>query len=30
VILFGIAAVTTGIKVWQAAKTNPVKMLRSE
>ena len=29
-ILFGIAAVTTGIKVWQAAKTNPVKMLRSE
>jgi ABC-type antimicrobial peptide transport system permease subunit len=29
-ILFGIAAVTTGIKVWQASKTNPVKMLRSE
>lgn len=30
VILFAIAAVTTGIKVWQAVKTNPVKMLKAE
>ncbi len=29
-ILFAIAALTTGIKVWQAVKTNPVKMLRAE
>ena len=29
-ILFAIAAITTGIKVWQAVKTNPVKMLRAE
>jgi putative ABC transport system permease protein len=30
IVLFVIAAVTSGIKVWQAVKTNPVKMLRSE
>ena len=30
VLLFGIALITTGIKVWQAVRTNPVKMLRSE
>jgi putative ABC transport system permease protein len=30
VVLFLIAAITSGIKVWQAVKTNPVKMLRSE
>jgi putative ABC transport system permease protein len=29
-MLFLIAVVTTGIKVWQAVRTNPVKMLRSE
>jgi len=29
-ILFVIAAGTTGIKVWQAVKTNPVKLLRME
>ena len=29
-ILFTIALLTTGIKVWQAVKTNPVKMLRAE
>jgi len=29
-ILFTIALITTGIKVWQAVRTNPVKMLRSE
>jgi putative ABC transport system permease protein len=28
-ILFTIALLTTGIKVWQAVKTNPVKMLRA-
>jgi hypothetical protein len=28
--LFVIVAVTSGIKVWQAVKSNPVKMLRSE
>jgi putative ABC transport system permease protein len=28
--LFIIVAVTSGIKVWQAVKSNPVKMLRSE
>lgn len=28
--LFIIAAFTTGIKVWQAIKTNPVKLLRAE
>lgn len=30
IVLFSIAAVTSGIKVWQAIKTNPVKLLRSE
>ncbi len=30
VALFLITAVTTGIKVWQAIKTNPVKLLRNE
>jgi putative ABC transport system permease protein len=30
IVLFAIAAITSGIKVWQAVKTNPVKMLRSE
>ncbi|HXB92491.1 MAG TPA: ABC transporter permease, partial [Puia sp.] len=30
IVLFSIAAVTSGIKVWQAVKTNPVKLLRSE
>ena len=29
-VLFVIAACTTGIKVWQAVKTNPVKLLRTE
>jgi ABC-type antimicrobial peptide transport system permease subunit len=28
--LFSIAAVTSGIKVWEAIRTNPVKLLRSE
>jgi putative ABC transport system permease protein len=30
VALFIIAAVTSGIKVWQAVRTNPVKLLRTE
>jgi ABC-type antimicrobial peptide transport system permease subunit len=30
VVLFIIAGVTSGIKVWQAIKTNPVKLLRTE
>jgi putative ABC transport system permease protein len=30
IVLFVITAITSGIKVWQAVKTNPVKMLRSE
>jgi ABC-type antimicrobial peptide transport system permease subunit len=30
IVLFSIAAATSGIKVWQAVKTNPVKLLRSE
>jgi putative ABC transport system permease protein len=30
IVLFVIAAFTSGIKVWQAVKTNPVKLLRSE
>lgn len=30
IVLFVIAAVTSGIKVWQAVKTNPVKLLRME
>jgi ABC-type antimicrobial peptide transport system permease subunit len=29
-ILFAIALITTGFKVWQAVRTNPVKMLRAE
>ena len=29
-VLFIIAAVTSGIKVWQAVRTNPIKLLRSE
>ena len=29
-ILFIVAACTTGIKVWQAIRTNPVKLLRME
>lgn len=28
--LFVIAAIVTGIKVWQAVRANPVKMLRTE
>jgi ABC-type antimicrobial peptide transport system permease subunit len=30
VVLFMIAAITSGIKVWQAVKANPVKNLRAE
>jgi len=30
IVLFVIAALTSGIKVWQAIKTNPVKLLRTE
>lgn len=30
IVLFIIAMVTSGIKVWQAIKTNPVKLLRAE
>jgi len=29
-VLFIIAGITSGIKVWQAVRTNPVKLLRSE
>ena len=29
-VLFVIAAITSGIKVWQAIKTNPIKLLRAE
>ena len=29
-VLFIIAAITSGIKVWQAIRTNPVKLLRTE
>jgi len=29
-VLFLIAAITSGIKVWQAVRTNPVKLLRME
>jgi putative ABC transport system permease protein len=29
-VLFIIAGVTSGIKVWQAIRTNPVKLLRTE
>jgi ABC-type antimicrobial peptide transport system permease subunit len=28
--VFVIAALVTGIKVWQAIRTNPIKMLRTE
>ncbi|MGZ8518218.1 MAG: hypothetical protein ACXWWD_12755 [Chitinophagaceae bacterium] len=28
--LFIIAGLVTGIKVWQAIRTNPVKLLRTE
>ena len=30
IVLFIIVAVTSGIKVWQAVRTNPVKLLRTE
>ena len=30
IVLFLIAAVTSGIKVWEAVRANPVKLLRSE
>ena len=30
VVLFVIAGITSGIKVWQAVRTNPVKLLRTE
>jgi putative ABC transport system permease protein len=30
IVLFVIAGITSGIKVWQAIKTNPVKLLRTE
>jgi len=30
IVLFIIAGVTSGIKVWQAVRTNPVKLLRTE
>jgi hypothetical protein len=30
IVLFVIAAVTSGIKVWEAIRTNPVKLLRTE
>jgi ABC-type antimicrobial peptide transport system permease subunit len=30
IVLFVIAAVTSGVKVWQAVRTNPVALLRSE
>jgi putative ABC transport system permease protein len=30
IVLFLIAAVTSGIKVWEAVHTNPVKLLRAE
>ena len=29
-VLFIIAAVTSGVKVWQAVRTNPIKLLRAE
>jgi ABC-type antimicrobial peptide transport system permease subunit len=29
-VLFVIAGITSGIKVWQAVRTNPVKLLRTE
>jgi len=30
IVLFLIAGITSGIKVWQAVRTNPVKLLRTE
>jgi len=30
IALFVITAITTGIKVWQVIKTNPVRLLRTE
>jgi ABC-type antimicrobial peptide transport system permease subunit len=30
VVLFVIAGITSGIKVWQAVRSNPVKNLRAE
>jgi putative ABC transport system permease protein len=30
IVLFVIAAITSGIKIWQAVRTNPVKLLRTE
>jgi len=30
IVLFVIAGITSGIKVWQAIRTNPVKLLRTE
>jgi putative ABC transport system permease protein len=30
ILLFLIAAVTSGIKVWEAVRTNPIKLLRTE
>lgn len=30
VVLFVIAGITSGIKVWQAVRTNPIKLLRTE
>jgi ABC-type antimicrobial peptide transport system permease subunit len=30
IVLFVIAAITSGIKVWQAVRTNPIKLLRTE
>lgn len=30
IVLFAVAAATSGIKVWQAVRTNPVKLLRAE
>ncbi len=29
-VLFAIVGITSGIKVWQAVKTNPIKLLRTE
>ena len=29
-VLFVITAITSGIKVWQAVRANPVKLLRTE
>jgi ABC-type antimicrobial peptide transport system permease subunit len=30
IVLFVIAGITSGIKVWQAVRTSPVKLLRAE